>query len=122
MLSRAECITPTTVNGMHGKSSIAQDCGGQKKEAAVSAVSSPAVSYKNTGTQFLCSPGPFARLGEDTPPIKCIIYDLAHCRSVWIDIHTVAGTQMSKNAFSGDVQSCSHQLGIASRLYMVDPQ
>ena len=77
---------------------------------------------KTQANNFLGSPGPFARLGENTPPIKCIIYDLAHRRSVWIDIHTVAGTQMSKNAFSSDVQSCSHQLGIASRLYMVDPQ
>src|SRR2546425_10696019 len=90
---------------MHGKSSIVQDSGGQNKEAAVS---STAVSHKNTGKHSLGSPGPFARLGEDTPPIKCIIYDLAHCRSVWIDIHTVAGSQMSKNAFSSDVQSCSH--------------
>jgi hypothetical protein len=65
--------------------------------------------------------GVFLGLGEHATTVQRIVDDLAHCRSFGINIHSVAGLQVSDDALGSDLEGEPAQLGIAPRLNMIDP-
>ena len=72
------------------------------------------------GAANLCSP--VACLRENSTAVQCVVYDLTNSGGFGIDVHTVTRFEMSDNAFCGDLKRNSRQLGIASRLDMINSQ
>jgi len=72
------------------------------------------------GAAGLCSP--VACLRENSAPVQCVVYDLTNSGGFGIDVHTVTRFEMSDDAFSGDLKRNSCQLGIASRLDMINSE
>lgn len=64
----------------------------------------------------------FSSLSENSTPINSIVDDLAHGRSVRVHVHAIARTQVTENAFSGDLQSYAAQFRVTSSLNVVNSQ
>jgi hypothetical protein len=63
-----------------------------------------------------------ACLRENSAAVQCVVDDLTNSGGFGIDVHTVTRFEMSDNAFCGDLKRNSRQLGIASRLDMINSQ
>ena len=72
------------------------------------------------GAAGLCSP--IACLRENSSSVQCVVYDLTNSGGFGIDVHAVTRFEMSDDAFCGDLKRNSCQLGIASRLDMINSQ
>jgi hypothetical protein len=79
-----------------------------------------AISFWIDERLTLSRAGMFLSLREHATAVQRIINDLANRRSFRIYIHSVARFQMSDDAFCGYLESDAVELGITSRLYMID--
>jgi len=59
---------------------------------------------------------------ENSAAVQCVVDDLTNSGGFGIDVHTVTRFEMSDNAFGGNLKRNSCQLGIASRLDMINSQ
>ena len=62
----------------------------------------------------------FPGFGKHSSAIQCVIDYLAHRRRFGIHVHTVTSFEMSDNTFGCDLKRDAVELGIASRLNMID--
>jgi hypothetical protein len=77
---------------------------------------------KNSEFSALSSATIIRRFGENAATIQRIIYDLAYGGSVWIDIHTVTGAQVTHNPFGRNLQRRAVQFRETACLYVVDSE
>jgi hypothetical protein len=62
----------------------------------------------------------FFGFSEHATAVQRIINDLAHCRSLWIDVHSVARFEVPDNALRSYLKSNAVELGITTSLDVVD--
>ena len=64
-----------------------------------------ATSLKNQPTdKALRGAGVFLGFSEHATAVQCIVDDLAHCRRLWVDVHSVARFEMSDDTLCSYVK------------------
>jgi hypothetical protein len=64
----------------------------------------------------------FRGLSENSTPINSIVDYFAYCGSIGVHIHAITRTQVTENAFRGDLQSYAAQFRVTSSLNVVNSQ
>ena len=75
---------------------------------------------KNKPEIRLRSAGVFFCFSKHATAIQCIIDDLAHCRSLGINVHSVARFQMSNDTLSSYLECQAIKLRKTTRLDVID--
>ena len=79
-----------------------------------------ATSFKKDMRYSLSRAGVFLGFSEHATAVQRIIDDLAHCRSLWIDVHSVARFEVPDDALRGYLKSNAVELRITTRLNVIN--
>jgi len=69
---------------------------------------------------ILSCPGNLRSFRIDTPTVESIIDNLSYGRNVWVDVHAITSSEVTKNALGGNFQHGTGKLRKAPSLYVIN--